>query len=66
LIVLGVSGMMANRVAVEFEPMENYYELSCRIRLLPFMRNMELFHENFRKISKKWGLGIWLNLYNSE
>jgi len=66
LIVLGVSGMMANRVAVEFESIENYYELSCRMRLLPFMRNMELFPENSRKISKTWGLGIWLNLYNSE
>ena len=66
LIASGVTGMMANRVAVEFESMENYYVLSCRLRLLTFMRNMELFPENSRKLAKKWGLGIWLNLYNSE
>jgi hypothetical protein len=66
LIASGVIGMMENRVVVEYESMENYYELSCRMRLLPFMKDIELLPENSRKLAKKWGLGVWLNLYNSN
>ena len=46
--------------------MENIYELGFGVRLLPFMRNEKLFPEKYRKTLKKtWGLGIWLDLYNS-
>ena len=66
LTVSGVTEMLTNRVAIEYESTVNYYDLSNSMRLLPFIRNVNLLPEKYRKTFKKWGLGIWLDLYDSE